>query len=50
MQRRVRFERSSSRQQVMRLKNEPLSSGLISRLAEQRSVEEERDVDVDAEE
>ncbi|KAJ5438893.1 uncharacterized protein N7458_009891 [Penicillium daleae] len=50
MQRRVRFERSSSRQQVMRLKNEPLSSGLISWLAEQRSVEEERDVDVDAEE
>jgi hypothetical protein len=48
-QRRARMERSSSRQQVMRLKNQPLSPGLISRLAEQRGVEEERDGDVDAE-
>ncbi|GLI77683.1 hypothetical protein PoHVEF18_005976 [Penicillium ochrochloron] len=35
-QRRARMERSSSRQQVMRLKNQPLSPGLIERLAEQR--------------
>lgn len=48
-QRRARMERSSSRQQVMRLKNQPLSAGLIERLAEQRDFEEERDADVDAE-
>lgn len=48
-QRRARMERSSSRQQVMRLKNQPLSPGLIERLAEKRDVEEERDADVDAE-
>lgn len=40
-QRKARTERSSSRQQVMRLKNRPLSPRLISRLAEQRGVEEE---------
>lgn len=48
-QRKARMERSYSRQQVMRLKNQPLSPGLISRLAEQRDLEEERDAYVDAE-
>jgi hypothetical protein len=47
-QRNARMERSGSRQQVMCLKNQPLSPRLISRLAEQRDVEEERDGDVDA--
>lgn len=48
VQRKGRVERSSSQQQVMRLKNQPLSSGLISRLAELRGVEEgDRVVDVE---
>jgi hypothetical protein len=34
----------------MRLENQPLSSKLLSRLAEQRSLEEEGDEDVDAKE
>ncbi|CEJ59475.1 hypothetical protein PMG11_08100 [Penicillium brasilianum] len=49
-QRKRRVERTSSRQQVMRLENQPLSSALISRLSELRSFEEEGDEDVDAEE
>lgn len=49
-QRKRRVERTSSRQQVMRLENQPLSSGLISRLSELRSFEEEGDEDVDAKE
>ncbi|KAF3400024.1 hypothetical protein F1880_008274 [Penicillium rolfsii] len=48
-QRKARTERSASRQQVMRLRNQPLSPELISRIAEQRGAEEERDGDVDGE-
>ncbi|KAJ5166389.1 uncharacterized protein N7482_005170 [Penicillium canariense] len=50
VQEKERTEKSGSRQQVMRMKNRPLSPGLIARFAEQGRLEDESDVYENAEE
>lgn len=48
-ERKARLERSGSRQQLMRLKDQP-SSPRLGRFAEQRDVKKKNDAHVDAEE